>query len=156
VNLFMTHILALRPKLAALRKMRPVSVCDRPRDMPKRGVYVLSEGQNHLYVGRSNDLRKRVGRHCRPSATARMASFAFLLARESTGNLKRSYRKGDPGTRAGLMKNARFRAAFEAAKCRIREMQLRFVEESDPTRQALLEICIALELKAPYNDFDTH
>jgi hypothetical protein len=35
-------------------------------------------------------------------------------------------------------------------------MDLRFVEESDPIRQALLEIYSARVLKTPYNDFDNH
>jgi len=30
------------------------------------------------------------------------------------------------------------------------------VEETDPTRQALLEIYAATVLKTPFNDFDTH
>ncbi len=35
-------------------------------------------------------------------------------------------------------------------------MQVRYVEERDPLRQALLEIYVALVLKTPYNDFNTH
>ncbi|WP_154660911.1 GIY-YIG nuclease family protein [Microvirga lotononidis] len=34
--------------------------------MPSRGVYLFSEGEGHLYVGRSNNLRRRYGLHCRP------------------------------------------------------------------------------------------
>jgi hypothetical protein len=35
-------------------------------------------------------------------------------------------------------------------------MNLRFVEENDPVRQALLEIYVAVTLNTPYNDFDNH
>ena len=35
-------------------------------------------------------------------------------------------------------------------------MQVRYVEEIDPLRQALLEIYVAVVLKTPYNDFNTH
>jgi hypothetical protein len=35
-------------------------------------------------------------------------------------------------------------------------MDLRFVEEWDPTRQALLEIYVSVFLRTKYNDFDTH
>jgi hypothetical protein len=56
-----------------------------PRDMPKSGVYLFTEQDRHLYVGRSNGLRGRHGRHCRPGATHRQAAFAFQLAREATG-----------------------------------------------------------------------
>ncbi len=84
-----------------------------------------------------------------------MAAFAFRLAREATGNLVATYKKG-VGSRAGLMENEIFISAFTAAKARIRSMDLRFVEESDPVRQALLEIYVSVVLATPYNDFDTH
>ena len=135
--------------------MTPVTPVTLATKMPRRGVYLLSEGDNHLYVGRSNDIRKRIGRHSRPGATHRMASFAFRLAREATGNLKATYKKGE-GSRAGLMEDTKFVAEFESAKDRIRKMNLRFVEEVDPVRQALLEIYVAVVLNTPYNDFDNH
>ena len=36
------------------------------------------------------------------------------------------------------------------------ENVIRFVEETDPVRQALLEIYVAAVLGTPYNDFDNH
>ncbi|HRI76627.1 MAG TPA: hypothetical protein PLX33_06520 [Alphaproteobacteria bacterium] len=84
-----------------------------------------------------------------------MAAFAFRLARQQTGNLKAAYKAG-AGSRDGLMKEALFLDAFSRAKERIRAMDVRFVEEVDPTRQALLEIYTAVVLGTPYNDFDTH
>jgi len=35
-------------------------------------------------------------------------------------------------------------------------MVVRWVQESDPVKQALLEIYVAVVLQTPYNDFDTH
>jgi hypothetical protein len=35
-------------------------------------------------------------------------------------------------------------------------MDIRFIEESDPVRQALLEIYVASALQTPFNDFDNH
>ena len=35
-------------------------------DLPKAGVYLFSESDKPLYVGRSNGLRKRLQQHCRP------------------------------------------------------------------------------------------
>jgi len=136
----------------ALVKMKPVTIGRMPKDMPTQGIYLFSEGKNHLYVGRSNKLHKRPLRHC---GTHRMAAFAFRLAREATGLVKPSYRSGS-GSRNGLMTNPKFVREFNKAKDRIRKMDLRFVEESDQTRQALLEIYCAVALKAPYNDFNTH
>ena len=125
-----------------------------PREMPKCGIYLLSEQGTPLYVGRSNRLRKRLSNHCRRSATYKMAAFAFRIARESTGNVNATYRP--EGSRSALMADPEFAAAFEAAKERIRAMNVRFVEEVDPIRQTLLEVYAALSLATPYNDFDTH
>lgn len=121
---------------------------------PEAGVYVLSEAAKHLYVGRSNRLKKRLSNHCREGATERMAAFAFRLAREATGLTKATYRP--EGSRKELMKNPAFMRAFEKAKARIRAMDVRLVEEPHPIRQCLLEVYVAVSLGTPYNDFDTH
>ena len=83
-----------------------------------------------------------------------MAAFAFRLAREVTGKLDACYRK--EGSRDALMQDPAFRRAFDTAKARIRKMDVRFVEETDPVRQAILEIYAAVALNTRYNDFDTH
>lgn len=83
-----------------------------------------------------------------------MAAFAFRLAREATGQTRATYKK--EGSRPALMKDPAFVAAFHAAKARIRQMDVRFVEERDPVRQAILEVYVAVVLNTPYNDFDTH
>ncbi len=145
----------LAPKLTKLLAMPAVSNGELPDTMPRSGIYLFTEGGRHLYVGRSNDLRGRYGSHCRPGATTKGAAFAFLLARETTGQKHATYRAG-PNTRAGLMLNPDFAAAFIAAKERIRRMEYRYVEEGDQSRQALLEIYCAVVLGTPYNDFDTH
>ena len=152
---FASHVEALRPQLARLLAMQPVTPESLPTKMFESGVYLLSDGEQHLYVGRSNDIKERVGRHSRPGATHRMAAFAFRLAREATGNLKATYKQGE-GSRSALMEDEKFVSAFEAAKARIRKMNLRFVEEIDPVRQALLEIYVAVVLGTPFNDFDNH
>ena len=152
---FLKHVESLKPKLLQLLAMHPISPERLPLEMPRAGVYLLSEGKNNLYVGRSNNIRSRISRHCRPGATHRMAALAFRLAREVTGNVKATYTKGR-GSREDLIRDAAFIAAFSEAKARIRSMDLRFVEESDPVRQGLLELYVAVVLETPYNDFDTH
>jgi predicted GIY-YIG superfamily endonuclease len=152
---FLAHVEALKPKLTALLQMEPVKPTMLPKSMPRAGVYLLSDGDEHLYVGRSNNIRARIGRHCRPGATHRMAAFAFRLARHATGRLDATYKAGE-GSRAALVLEPAFSEAFSGAKARIREMNLRFVEESDPVRQALLEVYVALAVKAKHNDFDNH
>lgn len=152
---FAELIQGLHPKFEALMAMPPCRAGELPKIMPLKGVYLFSEGDAHLYVGRSKKIRSRYGRHCNPGATHRMAAFAFKLAREATGKTTASYKTGD-GSRNGLMLNAEFLAAFKSAKERIRRMDFRFVEEIDQNAQALLEIYCTLALNARYNDFDTH
>src|SRR6266851_4963022 len=118
---FAALVEALAPKLDRLLAMPPLKYGTLPKDMPKSGVYLFTEGGRHLYVGRSNVLRGRHGRHCKPGATHRQAAFAFQLAREATGKTKASYRPGE-GSRDGLMLDPTFAAAFAAAKERIRAM----------------------------------
>ncbi len=123
--------------------------------MPSSGVYLFSEGDKHLYVGRSNNLRLRYRGHCSPSATYKRAAFAFQLARKATGKTKASYKPGTEN-RSGLMQNAEFETAFTRSKERILAMDYRFVQEPHQLRQALLEIYCAVALNTPYNDVGTH
>lgn len=145
---------SLHPKFLALLDMRPSVYSQLPRTLPKRAVYLFSEDAAHLYVGRTNRLRERLRGHCVPSATHFTASFAFRIAREQTGFTSASYTKEN--SRAELVKHELFGPAFTAAKLRIANMSVRFVEESDPVRQALLEIYAATTLKTPFNDFENH
>lgn len=151
---FATVVAQLDPSFRQLLAMRPSKPLALPPEVPTAGIYLLSEGRRHLYVGRSNRVRKRLRNHCRPSATYKMAAFAFRLAREATGRLKATYKP--EGSRADLMKDPAFVHAFDAAKARIREMDVRFLAEADPVRQAILEVYVAVVLRTPYNDFDTH
>ena len=80
--------------------------------------------------------------------------FAFRLAREMTGQLTAAYTV--KGSRMALSAEPAFAEAFTKAKARVRNMDLRFVEETNPLRQALLEIYVAVVLDTKYNDFDTH
>jgi len=150
---FAARVEALHPKFEALLEMPPVSVTALPKDVPKKGVYLLSEGEEHLYVGRSNRIRQRLQEHSRPSADHFSASFAFRIVCEEK-NHKATYK---PETsRAKLMEDPAFREFFEEAKRRVRAMDVRYVAEDEPIRQALLEMYAAVALETPYNDFDNH
>ena len=151
---FREFVESLEPKFKALMAMTPVKYSTLPREMPERGIYLFSEGDQHLYVGRTNRIRRRLAGHCRPSSTHFSATFAFRVAREETGLLKAAY--STTGSRAALVTDSKFGSAFCRAKARLAGMDLRFVEEADPIRQALLEIYVAVTLKTPYNDFDNH
>lgn len=134
--------------------MTPATVATLPANAPRACIYLFSEGDRHLYVGRTKNFRQRMRNHSIPASQHNQAVFAFRLAREVTGRTVADY-KGD-GRRQALIKDANFLLAFTAAKARVRTMDLRYVEETDPLRQALLEIYTSVSLQTPYNDFDTH
>ena len=151
---FAALIESLEPSFQSLVTMTPVRFAQLPVSVPLRGIYLFSEGERHLYVGRTNGMKKRLQNHCRPSGTHFSATFAFRIAREATGMLKASYKAA--GSRSELGAHPIFGPAFLSAKARVGAMDLRFVEESDSVRQALLEIYVATVLRTPYNDFDNH
>ena len=67
----------------------PISLAGKP------GIYVFSESGKPLYVGRTDDLRKRLLSHRHRSHNT--ATFAFLLARYETGKRDASYQaSGSP------------------------------------------------------------
>ena len=152
---FRKLIESLEPKFQKLLNMKPVKYKSLPRPLTtNRAVYLFSEDNGHLYVGRTKKLRQRLRGHCIPSSTHFSASFAFRIARQETGRLKATYTA--KGSRQSLVNDPVFRQAFETAKKRVASMDIRYVEEVDQTNQALLEIYAATVLKTPYNDFDTH
>jgi hypothetical protein len=151
---FVTLVELLEPKLQELLTMKPTSRAQLPRGIPKKGIYLFSEGSSHLYVGRSDNLRNRLGLHCRPGSQHNQATFAFRMARQQTGNLKAAYTA--KGSRSALVKDPYFLEIFNRNKEKINNMDLRFVEEADPTKQAVLEIYIATVLETPFNDFENH
>ncbi|MDD2540340.1 MAG: hypothetical protein PHH28_04765 [Desulfuromonadaceae bacterium] len=152
--IFRDFIERLEPKFQQLITMAPVKYCNLPRHLPKRGLYLFSDGDAHLYVGRTNRLRERLRGHCTPSATHFTATFAFRIARQMSGFLKATYKT--EGSRAELVSHEVFGPAFAKAKARIVDMDLRYVEENEPVSQALLEIYVATVLGTPFNDFDNH
>jgi hypothetical protein len=151
---FRALIEALEPKFQHLMAMPPVRYSSLPSDLPSRAIYLFSESGVHLYVGRTNSLRERLSGHCVPSAKHGSATFAFRIARKDTGMNRASY--SPVGSRASLENDPAFGLAFAKAKRCVANMDIRFVEESVPVRQALLEIYTATALSTPYNDFENH
>jgi len=107
-----------------------------------------------MYVGRTNNIRTRVQLHCRPSSGHNSATFAFCMTRSATGNMKASY--SAKASRHHLLEDENFKTTFDQKKKAIRYMNIRFVAEDHPVRQALLEMYVALSLNTPHNDFENH
>jgi hypothetical protein len=151
---FATLVDSLEPTFQRLIQMAPVSAEQLPRSMTQQGIYLFSDGPKHLYVGRSDNIRRRIGLHCRASSQHNQATFAFRMARLETGHVEAAYTAS--GSRLTLANDSVFGPTFVSCKVRIRRLALRFVEECDPTRQALLEIYTATVLETPFNDFANH
>lgn len=151
---FKQFVEMLHASFERLMQMDPLEMSALPSRLPEKCIYLLSEGQSHLYVGRTRNLRARLRQHSIASARHNEAVFAFKLAREVTGQLTASY--SSERSRKALCAEPAFAEAFRQGKARVRNMDLRFVEEVDPTRQALLEIYASVVLQTRYNDFDTH
>ena len=148
---FRTMVEALHPSYHKLLAMPAVRATEVQLQTPCGGVYLFSEGDVHLYAGRTKrSLGRRIRDHFGPALDSPLA---WLLTRESTGK-KATYKRN--GSRKALLEDPAFRAEYDQAKQRIRAMSVRWVVEADPTTQALLEIYVAIATGARYNDFDTH
>jgi hypothetical protein len=139
-------------KCQDLLSMSPITAGQISANTPVGGVYLFSENERNLYAGRTKRaICVRVRNQFGPNPSA--ASFPWLLAREATGK-KATYAQAD--SRKQLLTDPTFRAAYDQARARIREMQVRYVHDPNPLRQALLEIYVAVVAEAKYNDFDTN
>ncbi len=152
---FRQHVESLHPAFERLVAAKPFKYIEAAAQaLPVRGIYLFTESESHLYVGRSDNILQRLHFHCRESSDHNKASFAFRLAREVCGATKPAYKK--EGSRADLMSQEAFLAAFFAQKARVRGMDIRAVQEDDANRQALLEMYASITLGTPYNDFNNH
>lgn len=155
---FLRYAESLHPSYERLIGMAPIRIDNLPKPvskLPSSCIYLFSEGDKHLYAGRTRRFRQRLSQHSIPASQHNQAVFAFRIAREVSGRVKVTYDAGN-GSRIALSTDPVFSDAFTKAKVRIRKMDLRYVEEPDPLRQALLEIYVSIVLKTPYNDFNTH
>ena len=142
----------LHGKYVSLISMVPKKKDNVPNDSPEGGIYMFSEGNRNLYVGRTKrKIKDRLKDHI---SRADDCPFAWLIAREKTGETKASYKQS--GSRKNLLSRPYFKSAYEEAKKQIREMDIRYVGENNPIKQALLEIYVAVVANAKYNDFNTH
>jgi len=153
-RLFKQYIDSLEPSFQRLIQMTPTTVAALPMDAPTSGIYLFSDDAQHMYVGRTNTIRKRLQNHCRPSSGHNSATFAFRLARQISGQTIAAYT--EQGSRSELENDPVFGPIFLAQKARVRNMNVRYVSEPDPMQQALLEMYASVSLQTPHNDFDNH
>jgi len=152
MNKFAKAVKDVEKKCSELLKTQHYTLSTLPEKMPSAGIYVFSKNGRVLYVGRTNNLRRRLQYHTRNNHN--QATFAFLLTRHRTKNKKASYQA--VGSRSDLLRQPDFKLAFDKARIEIRNMHIQFIAENDANRQALLEICAAMHTEAKYNNFDNH
>jgi hypothetical protein len=130
-----------------------------PRKQQRRiplapAVYLFSESGKPMYVGQTRKLADRLRYHTRPGAPQEQASFAFLLAKASAKE------RGVPipvGTRKEIARHPEFVPFFVAAKERVAQMDVRWVEIADAHVRTVFEVYAALALgTGEFNSFDTH
>jgi predicted GIY-YIG superfamily endonuclease len=146
---FQPYVEELESKLQQLLSMKPKTPLTLPRRMPQMGVYLFSEEDKHLYVGRTRRLKQRI----KEQANILGAPFGFRLAREETGFVTATYMR--KGSRDDLFLKPEFAKALEDAQKRIRNMNVQYVEVTDPIKQTLLEVYVAVVLETPHNKFET-
>ena len=151
---FAVHVADLDVQLATLLASPALQAPTLVPGLPTAGVYLFTEAGTHLYVGRSNNLRKRIQTHGRASSKTWQAAFAYRLARTSCGIVKVSYAAVAPEDDFTLQEP--FLSEFGAAKARVRQMEVRVIGEFQPIRQMLLEAYVAVALHTHHNDFDNH
>ncbi len=93
---FTKAIAAVEKKCSALLNVRTYKVGALPKAMPAKGVYLFSQNQKYLYVGRTNNCASVFSTI--PAINHNQATFAFLLARHKTGKMKASYKRRTPAT----------------------------------------------------------
>lgn len=139
------------PKLLARLKTCPPTPASNASALPRSpGVYVLFDQKEAVYVGRSKNIRQRIGNHT--SGRAEQSSFAFKLARLRTG---RSATYTPTGSRKQLMTDPAFVLAFGDGVEWIRALEVRYVVIEDDILQHLFEVYAALAFKTRYNEFRT-
>src|SRR3989304_5822014 len=142
-------LVGLHEKYQQLISMSPVTISTITKDCPESGVYLFTENGNHLYAGRTKrKIKDRLKDHL---GTPGQGAFSLRLTCEALG-INATYKKGDS---KNIRLSPQFKNTYESTKNRIRKMEVRYVCEIDPTKQALLEIYVAVVSGAKYNKFNT-
>lgn len=144
----------MEPLLEELRVCEPHRRDIPPAAPEESGVYLFTEGDKPIYVGRTRNFRRRWGEHTQPSSPENKAPFAFNIARLDAS--------GDgfdiTGPRKEVEARPGFRRYFLAAKLRVRAMDFRFVRIANPAVSSIFEVYASLSLgtEGEFNLFETH
>jgi len=152
-KLFSNTISKFPAYLERLIESDPIVLSDLSASPKMAGIYVFLEKGSPVYVGRSRNFRQRMKSHF-TTKNENASSFVYLMAFESSGRTKASYKK--EGSRKQLYHDPEFRENYLLpANARLKVMDIKFIEITDCTEQALFEIYAAMALKTKYNSFRT-
>jgi hypothetical protein len=140
-------------------------IAGRPPAPTTHGVYLFTEEDKPMYVGRTgrtersvkggkqsaSGFRQRLAGHSRPKSSINSASFALRLAMEVAAEREIEV----AAKRADRLKNEVFAELFTDAKDRVTKMEFRTVEIEEDRESAVFEIYAAFVLATPYNSFAT-
>ena len=147
---FNAHVAACEARYNELMQSAPLSKREINATLKSAaGVYMFFEHGVPMYAGRTNDMKRRYGEHTWPSSCDNKAPLAFNLLKKEQGWESASYQT--KGSRKELAKHP----GFAEQKQRVANMEVRFVREADPVRQAMLEM-YAAEAAGTGNCFDNH
>ena len=118
------------------------------------GIYVFYENEEPIYVGRANNIKKRISGHTLPSSGHNSANFAFNLARLEFEESLSESKKG----RETLMENPNFFVKFSKFKKQLFASKIKCIEIQNDIIQTMFEPYLALKLGTyPINNnFDNH
>lgn len=118
------------------------------------GIYLYSEDDRQLYVGRTRNLSRRWADHTRLSSGINSASFAFNIAKRAAV----AHGVDVAIARSQLAVEPVFAGAFIEAKARVRAMDYRFVRVDSPVLSTVGEVYAAMVLgtEGDFNEFETH
>lgn len=123
--------------------------------IPQKGIYVLFENSKPIYVGRSNNIKQRLGGHRNQGSDRYSATFAFRLAIKE---YEKKYRKSTKGIlRKDLENDQDFKVLFFNSKARVSEMGIKAINIDDQITQTIFEVYAAMKLGTlEFNSFDNH
>ena len=118
-----------------------------------RGIYVFYENGKPIYVGRANNIRKRIQWHTRESSGSESASFAFNLAKKEYAKESEINKK-----RKELMQIEEFIEIFRKHKLNLKNIELKCIPIENDILQTMFEPYLAFKLGTyPINNtFENH
>jgi hypothetical protein len=118
------------------------------------GIYVFYRDGLPIYVGRADNIRRRIQGHTRASSGSESANFAFNLAKLELFEKVSESKLG----RKQLMTMPGFRDIFSKHKADLHASQLRCVQIENDIIQTMFEPYLAIKLGTyPHNNiFDNH